>query len=97
MEKFKGGVAMVGTLATYIFGGWDTALVVLCVFMCLDYITGVLRGVIAQKVSSSVGFKGIAKKAVIFVVLIVAVLLGVSSGKCGYRTLRQFNPLFPTG
>ena len=75
MDKFKGGVAMVGTLATYIFGGWDTALVVLCVFMCLDYITGVLRGVIAQKVSSSVGFRGIAKKAVIFIVLIVAVLL----------------------
>ncbi|MGL5764111.1 MAG: phage holin family protein [Sarcina sp.] len=75
MEKIKIGIAGIGTTFTYLFGGWDTALVVLCVFMCLDYATGVLRGIIAQKVSSQVGFRGIAKKAVIFIILIVAVLL----------------------
>lgn len=44
-------------------------------FMVLDYSTGLLRVWINKEVSSDVGLKGIARKAVIFVVLIAAVML----------------------
>ncbi len=74
-EKVSSLVAIVGTLFTWLFGVWDTALAILITFMVLDYSTGLLRGYITKKLSSDVGLKGIARKGVILVVLIVAVLL----------------------
>ena len=89
LNYFKIIVAALGTGATWLFGSWDTALVVLIVFMSLDYATGVLRAWINKKVSSDIGLKGIARKAVIFVVLIVAVLLDrlLNTGTWVFRTL----------
>lgn len=75
MEKLKGLTAIVGTGATYIFGGWDNALVILVIMIVLDYLTGLLKAIVKKEVSSNIGFNGIARKAVIFIVLIVAVLL----------------------
>lgn len=75
-ENFiKGSVAAIGTGLTYLFGDWDIALIVLIAFIVLDYITGILRAFLNKEVSSNTGFKGIAKKSLIFIVLIVAVLL----------------------
>jgi toxin secretion/phage lysis holin len=81
--------AVIGTGCTYLFGGWDTVLIVLVWFMALDYITGVLGGVANKNLSSSVGFKGILKKVTILIVLIVAVLLDrlVNNGTWVFRTL----------
>lgn len=92
MEKgniLKTIVAGVGTGLTWLFGAWDTALLVLVAFIALDYGTGLLRAYINKEVSSSTGAKGIAKKAVIFIVLIVAVLLDrlINSGNWIFRTL----------
>ena len=93
MEKvFNGiniGAAAIGTTLTWLFGSWDTALMVLIGFMVLDYATGLLRAHINKEVSSDVGLKGIARKAVIFVVLIVAVLLDrlLNTGNWVFRTL----------
>lgn len=75
LNYFKIIIAALGTGITWLFGTWDTALVVLVCFMVLDYFTGVLRAWTNKEVSSDIGLKGIARKAVIFVVLIVAVLL----------------------
>lgn len=74
-EKTSTLIAVLGTLFTWLFGTWDTALAILITFMILDYTTGLLRGYLSKKLSSDVGLKGIARKAVILVVLIVAVLL----------------------
>lgn len=95
MEKilnyFKVIVAAIGTGFTWLFGTWDTALIVLISFMALDYFTGVLRAWINKEVSSDVGLKGIARKCVIFVVLIVAVMLdrliNTGAGTWVFRTL----------
>lgn len=92
MEKgnvLKTIVATIGTGLTWLFGTWDTALMVLIAFMSLDYCTGLLRGYINKELSSDVGLKGIARKAVIFVVLIVAVLLDrlLNTGNWVFRTL----------
>ena len=92
MEKgnvLKTIIAALGTGVTWLFGAWDTATLVLVAFISLDYLTGLLRAYINKEVSSSTGAKGIAKKAVIFIVLIVAVLLDrlINSGNWIFRTL----------
>lgn len=76
MEKyFNGIVAIIATFFTYLFGSWDLALQVLIVFMVLDYVTGVLYAFISNQLNSEVGFKGLVKKLMILVVLIIGVML----------------------
>lgn len=89
LKYFKTIIAISGTLFTWLFGIWDTALIVLITFMVFDYATGVLRGYINKELSSDVGLKGIARKAVIFIVLIVAVSLDrlLNTGTWLFRTL----------
>lgn len=86
---FKVIIATVCTGLTWLLGTWDTALIVLVSFMALDYLTGVLRAWINKEVSSDIGLKGIARKTVIFIVLIVAVLLDrlLNTGTWVFRTL----------
>ena len=89
LNYFKIIVMAIGTGVTWLLGSWDTALVVLIAFMALDYATGVLRAWINKEVSIDIGLKGIARKTVIFVVLIVAVLLDrlLNTGTWVFRTL----------
>ena len=42
-------------------------------FAILDYLTGILKAVYKKELSSEIGFKGIVKKVMIFVVIAVAV------------------------
>ena len=65
-------IASLATILTWLLGAWDTAITVLITFMILDYITGVLRGYVNKELSSNTGFKGIVRKAVIFIILIVS-------------------------
>ena len=93
MEKFlnllRYIVAFVGTGLTWLFGSWDMALTILIVFMVLDYCTGVLKGYVLKQLSSDVGLRGLAKKAVILIVLIEAVCLDrlLNTGHWVFRTL----------
>lgn len=82
-------VAIIGTGFTWLLGAWDTALGILILFMVLDYCTGILRGYINKELSSDIGLKGIARKAVILIVLIVAVALDrlLATGNWVFRTL----------
>ncbi len=90
MEKvFNSVVAVVATFFTYLFGGWDIALIVLVAFMVLDYATGMMWAYIQKTLNSQIGFKGLIKKCMILVVLIIAVLLDrmINSGTAVFRTL----------
>lgn len=89
LNYFKIIVMAIGTGVTWLLGSWDTAIIVLIAFMLLDYGTGVLRAWFNKKVSSDIGRKGIAKKAGILIVLIVAVLLDrlLNTGTWVFRTL----------
>lgn len=90
MEKvFNSIVAVIATFFTYLFGGWDIALIVLVAFMVLDYVTGVIWAYIQKTLNSEIGFKGLIKKCMILVVLVVAVLLDrmINSGTAVFRTL----------
>lgn len=68
-------VSTVSTGITWLLGSLDTSLIVLITFMVLDYITEILKAWINKEINSDVGLKSIAKKTIIFIVLIVAVLL----------------------
>lgn len=57
--------AMGGALGA-VMGGWDGFLYALIVFVIFDYFTGVLAAIYQKKLSSEVGFHGIAKKVFIF-------------------------------
>lgn len=90
MEKyFNAIVAILATFFTYLFGSWDLALQVLIVFMILDYGTGVLYAYLTDQLNSEVGFKGLVKKCMILVVLIIGVMLDriVGNGTWVFRTL----------
>lgn len=90
MEKvFNSIVAIVATFLTYIFGGWDAALSILIIFMVLDYLTGVIYAYTVKSLNSEVGFKGLIKKCMILVVLIIGVMLDrmLGNGTWVFRTL----------
>lgn len=88
-EKISLITSIVGTGFTWMFGAWDLALKVLVLFIVLDYIAGLVKGYITKKLSSNIGLHGIARKAMIFIVLIIAVALDrvLNSGTWVFRTL----------
>lgn len=88
-KVFNSTVAVVATFFTYLFGGWDAAIGILIVFMCLDYVTGVIVAYQNNLLDSEVGFKGLVKKFMILVILIVAVMLDrlMNTGTWVFRTL----------
>ena len=53
----------------WFFGKADGLLFALITFVCLDYATGILAAAIEHKLSSSVGYKGIARKCVMFMLV----------------------------
>ncbi|CDM70370.1 Holin family [Clostridium bornimense] len=81
--------SFIATIVTWIFGGWNISIIVLISFMALDYITGILKAYISNNLSSSIGIKGIAKKGLILIVLIVGSLLDrlINSNEWIFRTL----------
>lgn len=82
-------VMTLGTGLTWLLGVWDMPLITLVIFMILDQLTGVIRGYVNKDLSSDVGLKGIARKCVILIVLIVAVALDrlLNTGSWMFRTM----------
>jgi len=58
-----------GGFCGYFLGGWDTTLRVLLIMAAIDYITGVIAAGYNGELKSKVGFKGIAKKVVLFLLV----------------------------
>ena len=77
---FQTAVAVIGSLSAYLWGGWSALLGILIAFVAIDYITGVLAAGHQGELSSSVGFKGIAKKIAIFALVAIAHLIDVGLG-----------------
>ena len=61
----------------WFLGGCDGLLYALIAFVAIDYITGVMCAVIDHRLSSEVGFKGIFKKVLIFLLVGTANILDV--------------------
>ena len=61
--------AGIGGWLGWFLGGCDGLLYALLAFVAADYITGVMCAVADKKLSSAVGFKGICRKVLIFVLV----------------------------
>ncbi|TPG90712.1 holin [Brevibacillus laterosporus] len=67
-------------IITYLVGGIDKLFTAFCIFMLVDYITGVLAAWYNRSLSSQEGFRGIAKKVGMFAFIIIANQLDLISG-----------------
>ena len=67
--------AAVGGWLGWFLGGCDGLLYALLAFVVLDYITGLMCGIVDKKLSSEVGFRGIFKKVLIFALVGVGHML----------------------
>lgn len=67
--------SFIATGFMWLVGGFDVAFKTLAIIMLLDYITGVISAMYKKKVNSKIGFKGILKKSLYFIVIILATLL----------------------
>lgn len=67
----------IGGWLGYFLGGCDGLLFALLAFVVIDYITGVMCAVSDKKLSSAVGFKGICRKVLIFLLVGIANILDV--------------------
>lgn len=67
----------VGGFLGWFLGGADGFLYTLIAFVALDYVTGVMCAIVEKKLSSEVGFKGICRKVLIFLLVGAANLLDV--------------------
>ena len=61
--------AAVGGWLGYFLGGCDGLLYALIAFVAIDYITGVMCAILDKTLSSEVGFKGICRKVLIFLLV----------------------------
>jgi toxin secretion/phage lysis holin len=84
-------VAVIGAIGAFIaklFGGWDAAMTTLVIFMGIDYLMGlIVAGVFKRSgksengaLDSRAGFKGLLKKSVILLVVLVAYRLDLVLG-----------------
>lgn len=76
----KISIAIVGSCASYLWGGWSALLDVLFVLIVVDYISGVIASATEGKLSSKVGMIGIAKKVFIFLLVTAAHKIDVVLG-----------------
>jgi toxin secretion/phage lysis holin len=76
MEKlfntFSIYLGIVGGILGYWMGGWDDMLKAIAFMAAADYCTGVIKAIYQKKLSSEIGFEGILKKIVMFIVIAVA-------------------------
>ena len=69
--------AAVGGWLGYFLGGCDGLLYALIAFVAIDYITGVMCAISDKTLSSEVGFKGICRKVLIFLLVSIGNIIDV--------------------
>lgn len=89
-ESICTAAGIFGSWIAGLFGGWDTAISALLIFMCIDYVTGLMVAGIFKKspktksggLQSKIGWKGLSRKCVTLMLVLVAaeidLLLGTS-------------------
>lgn len=70
-------IAGIGGWLGWFLGGFDGLVYALLAFVVIDYVTGVMCAVADRNLSSEVGFRGIAKKVLVFLLVGVANILDV--------------------
>ena len=76
-------LAAAGAWLGWFLGGMDGLIYAVIVFVIADYITGVMCAINDKRLSSEIGFKGICRKIIIFMLIGVANLIDVYVIKSG--------------
>lgn len=79
---------VVGSAVAWLFGGWDASIITLLIFMGIDYITGLIVAGVFHKsnksangaLESRAGWKGLVKKGVTILFVVVSVRLDMLIG-----------------
>lgn len=85
---FCTALGTIGSGIALLFGGWDTALITLLIFMAIDYISGlIVAGVFKKSKKSETGgiqshasFKGLIKKCMILAFVVIGCRLDLMMG-----------------
>lgn len=88
-------IGMLGSLFAALFGGWDTSVITLMIFMGIDYITGLIVAGVFHKsqksetgaLESHAGWKGLCKKGVTLLVVLIACRLDILIGTSFIRDM----------
>lgn len=75
--NYKLIISSIGGVLGVFLGGMDGLIYALLAFSVIDYVTGIMCAIDKKELSSSVGFKGIARKIIIFSLVGVANILDV--------------------
>ena len=81
-------IGAAGGVVAAFFGGWDTGLVTLVIFMCIDYVSGlVVAGVFHNSkkttsgaLESKAGWKGLCRKGMSLLFVLIAYRLDLAIG-----------------
>ena len=77
LEHDPAGLYRYGRMAWVLPWGCDGLLIALVLFAVVDYLTGIMCAVADKKLSSHVGFKGICRKVLIFLLVGIANIIDV--------------------
>ena len=75
--NYKLIISSIGGVLGVFLGGMDGLIYALLAFSVIDYMTGIMCAIDKKELSSSVGFKGIARKIIIFSLVGIANILDV--------------------
>jgi toxin secretion/phage lysis holin len=86
LEKLITIIGVIGGGVTQMFGGWTTATTTLFIFMVIDFFTGFVDALIFKNsdktetggLSSKVGYRGLAKKVMILLFLLIGYRLDLT-------------------
>lgn len=75
---FKSVLTFVGTLFSIVANGLGLSFTILIIMQAADYATGLIAAATKSELNSSVGFKGIAKKIYVLILVGIVYLLEVN-------------------
>lgn len=81
-------IGVIGSFVAHLYGGWSSALTTLLIFICIDYVTGlVVAGVFHKSkktesgaLESKAGFKGLCRKGAILLFVLIGYRLDLVIG-----------------
>lgn len=86
LDYIKLAVVQIGAIIGAFIGNITGMIWALLIFAIIDYITGVTAAILEHKLSSEIGFRGITRKVLLFLIVGVANVLDVyvigSGGVC---------------
>lgn len=87
-------IGLIGGWLVNMFGGWDTAMIALCTFMAVDYITGLIIAGVFKKspkscnggLESKAGIRGLVRKGTMLLIVLVSAQLDIMLGSTFVRS-----------